>query len=663
MNGKVIPGTPIAVDFWKTRECPNARLFFLTHLHGDHIVGLSSSWRHKIYCSEVTGRLLVERYDIDASLICPLETGCSHILYVDSDQIEQMSVTVIEAHHCPGSVMFLFEGYFGKILYTGDFRFDSEMKDDPLMGNLLHADTLYLDNTYNSPKCVFPSREECFKQMMEIIRSHEDFHIKIGLRNLGKEDLLVKIALDLNEWIKVPPSFFQLAEHLDLPDVFITGETDARIEVVPFYSISNKNIERWNELCPTIALLPTSLYTGLEMSPFCNQENVYIVPYSDHSSFDELVEFVKLIKPGCIYPIVCGETRGPFGSNLSDRVDLSVFKPYLCNKQGKNPIPESVKRWMYGNRTALKPAKVLNKKPSTLARKRSLQNSKRGVHFDDSMEEFSEPKTKKSKYLKDKQLASDSNIDRKSKEHLHGNVRKNSGSEVDGKYSPKKTPLAAKDNQPLAAKDNPPMTAKDNPPIAAKDNPPMAAKDNPPMATKDNQQMALKVNQPIAAKENQIGGNVQKECSKKDNLGKSSNEEIPKYTERVQEKRESPAQVDHQGMHKTNFQQKDVGVNRLDNGADKNSHGQKRPSIKNFIQYVLDTDIVKSIDTDSEGNPTDRNGGSCPEKQPCRMERRTSLLRVIPLSYNKPQEYYRSGKKQGSPCNSVCQPLLNVKPL
>lgn len=609
MNGKVIPGTPIAVDFWKTRECPNARLFFLTHLHGDHIVGLSSSWQHKIYCSEVTGKLLVERYDIDASLISPLETGCSHILYVDSDQIEQMSVTVINAHHCPGSVMFFFEGYFGKILYTGDFRFDSEMKDDPLMGNLLHADTLYLDNTYNSPKCVFPSREESFKQMMEIIQSHEDFHIKIGLRNLGKEDLLLKIAVDLNEWIKVPPSFFQLAELLDLPDVFITGETDARIEVVPFYSISNKNIERWNKECPTIALLPTSLYTGLEMSPFCNQENVYIVPYSDHSSFDELIEFVKFIKPGCIYPIVCGETRGPFGSSISDRADISVFEPYLCNKQGRNnEIPESVKRWMYGKRTALKPAKVLNKKPFTLARKRSLQNSKRGVHFDDSMEEFSEPKKKKTKYLNDKQLASDSNIDGKSTEQLHGNVRENSGSEVGGKSSPKNKLLAAIDTR-----------------------------------TREN---------------------VQKEFSKKDNCGKSSDEEIPQYMERVEEKRESPAKEDHQGTHKTNLQQKDVGVNSVNKGADKNSDGQKRPSIKNFIQYVLDTDFVKSSHTDSEGNPMDRNGGSCPDPEmPCRMERKMGLLRVIPLSSNTPQENYRSGKKQGSSCSSVCRPLLNVKPL
>ena len=33
-----------------------------------------------------------------------------------------ITVTPIDAYHCPGSAMFLFEGYFGTILHTGDFR-------------------------------------------------------------------------------------------------------------------------------------------------------------------------------------------------------------------------------------------------------------------------------------------------------------------------------------------------------------------------------------------------------------------------------------------------------------------------------------------------------------------------------------------------------------
>lgn len=48
-----------------------------------------------------------------------LEVGESHVLPLDEMGRETMTVTLMDANHCPGSVMFLFEGYFGTILYTG----------------------------------------------------------------------------------------------------------------------------------------------------------------------------------------------------------------------------------------------------------------------------------------------------------------------------------------------------------------------------------------------------------------------------------------------------------------------------------------------------------------------------------------------------------------
>lgn len=41
------------------------------------------------------------------------------MLPLDDIGKETMTVTLIDANHCPGSVMFLFQGYFGSILYTG----------------------------------------------------------------------------------------------------------------------------------------------------------------------------------------------------------------------------------------------------------------------------------------------------------------------------------------------------------------------------------------------------------------------------------------------------------------------------------------------------------------------------------------------------------------
>lgn len=52
---------------------------------------------------------------------------CPEIIYLDAEGQEQMTVTAVDANHCPGAVMFLMEGYFGTILHTGDFRFHPYM--------------------------------------------------------------------------------------------------------------------------------------------------------------------------------------------------------------------------------------------------------------------------------------------------------------------------------------------------------------------------------------------------------------------------------------------------------------------------------------------------------------------------------------------------------
>ncbi|XP_057649957.1 homeodomain-interacting protein kinase 1 isoform X3 [Chionomys nivalis] len=181
MNGVVIPQTPIAVDFWSLRRAGTARLFFLSHMHSDHTVGLSSTWARPLYCSPITAHLLHRHLQVSKQWIRALEVGESHVLPLDEIGQETMTVTLLDANHCPGSVMFLFEGYFGTILYTGDFRYTPSMLKEPALSLGKQIDTLYLDNTNCNPALVLPTRQEATRQIVQLIRQFPQHNIKIGM--------------------------------------------------------------------------------------------------------------------------------------------------------------------------------------------------------------------------------------------------------------------------------------------------------------------------------------------------------------------------------------------------------------------------------------------------------------------------------------------------
>ena len=70
-NGNLIADDTIAVDLWSNNS--KASLHFLTHLHADHIVGLSKYWHLPIYTSQINCKLApLFIKGLDPSLLCPL---------------------------------------------------------------------------------------------------------------------------------------------------------------------------------------------------------------------------------------------------------------------------------------------------------------------------------------------------------------------------------------------------------------------------------------------------------------------------------------------------------------------------------------------------------------------------------------------------------------
>ncbi|KAK6543962.1 hypothetical protein TWF694_000681 [Orbilia ellipsospora] len=171
---KILPNLNVAVDAFRYGAVEGTNAYFLSHFHSDHYIGLSSSWDHgPIYCSRVTANLCRRKLRVDPQYIKELE-------YEKKTSIPGTgaSVTMIDANHCPGSSLFLFEKMipsprgtrFQRILHCGDFRASAKHLRHPLLSvaKKNKIDICYLDTTYLNPKYAFPPQREVIEACMEL---------------------------------------------------------------------------------------------------------------------------------------------------------------------------------------------------------------------------------------------------------------------------------------------------------------------------------------------------------------------------------------------------------------------------------------------------------------------------------------------------------------
>ena len=157
---KWIKGTKYIVDGFNYGSVSDCEAYFLSHFHSDHYAGLNKTFQSVVYCSTVTGSYVVQNLKVPSQYVHCLDFDVPYT-------IGKTTVTLVEANHCPGSAMFVFESAeIGCILHTGDFRYNPDMLSHPAIKDKAFS-VIYLDTTYFNPSYCFPPQRDVINFMKE----------------------------------------------------------------------------------------------------------------------------------------------------------------------------------------------------------------------------------------------------------------------------------------------------------------------------------------------------------------------------------------------------------------------------------------------------------------------------------------------------------------
>lgn len=313
---KRIPGTSFVVDAFQYGIIPGITHYFLSHFHSDHYGGLRRSFSEPIYCSKITAALVKMKLLVDEQ----------HLRVLDLDvprKINGVLVTALDANHCPGSVMFLFQLQNGQNhLHVGDFRADPKMESYPCFWNLA-VDKLFLDTTYCEPRYTFPLQSETVQRVVELAVGHNrrapSTLFMCGTYTLGKEKVFLGIVEALNCKLWASDEKRKVLECLDnqiITDRLTKRQWDAQVHVCRMSDLNINFLQHYLKqhegiFTHIVAFIPTGWEMSRKSKTFDSVRTdsygnitIYGIPYSEHSSFGELRRFVQFLKPAEIIPTV-----------------------------------------------------------------------------------------------------------------------------------------------------------------------------------------------------------------------------------------------------------------------------------------------------------------------------------------------------------------------
>ncbi|RAK72580.1 putative DNA repair protein [Aspergillus fijiensis CBS 313.89] len=224
----------IQIDYFrKSPDRPPPLVCFLSHVHSDHLQGLESFRAPFIYCSAATRELLLRlekyphRMNFSKGILESRRLHYKHLskllrpiplntpTEIDLTPRLSIRVTLLDANHCTGAVMFLIEGDGKAILYTGDIRAEPWWVNGIIRHPILipytlgtrQLDKIYLDTTFARPShiCrVFPSKAEGLAELLRKVETYpENTTFYFRAWTMGYEEVWMALSAALQSKVHV----------------------------------------------------------------------------------------------------------------------------------------------------------------------------------------------------------------------------------------------------------------------------------------------------------------------------------------------------------------------------------------------------------------------------------------------------------------------------
>jgi len=297
---------------------------------------------------------------VDKKYIHPLPMNTPTVI---ESRGRAVTVTLLDANHCPGAVMFFFEIGKRNILHVGDFRWsrDAMLQDSSsvlqnIVSGKVALDELYLDTTYCNEKYHLPPQSKAIKATIqtfekEMKRCRETtpntkaLHL-FGAYTIGKEKIFLSVAEHFGLKVYVDKARYRILSTLNLPEQYMnlltTNKEMSDMWVVPMGHLNMKKMPEYFAIANSkpfapaynriIGYRPTGWSlsrTGIISSRSSGKLAIHSIPYSEHSSFPELVDCLACLKPAKIIPTV--------SASKSDE-QVKLLMQALRNKQAASKM-------------------------------------------------------------------------------------------------------------------------------------------------------------------------------------------------------------------------------------------------------------------------------------------------------------------------------------